>query len=389
MAARRRRAHTLLLLSTLTLATACTAARAPAAGTGDAEQRLQASMDRLVDRPQGPPGALAVIQTGAGRRVLRSGVADVESGARPQADLHMRVASTAKAYSGGVTLSLVDDGLLSLDDTVGERLPRAPGSWRRVTLRQVLAHTSGLPDFSADPDFLEHLVANPREPLPPRRLLGFVADEPPAFEPGSDYRYSNSDNVVSALMAQAATGRPYTDLLEARVLRPLGLDATTLPRGVRMPRPLMHGYDRGPDGVPEDVSELIAAGYAWASGGVVSTPADQARFIRGYVGRDLFGADTQRAQFDWHPGGRSEPPGPGANAAGLALFRYRTGCGTAYGHTGNTPGYTQFFAASADGRRSVVVSVNRQTTPEAAPRVYRHLRTVMRLAVCAAFAGPR
>jgi D-alanyl-D-alanine carboxypeptidase len=115
----------------------------------------------------------------------------------------------------------------------------------------------------------------------------------------------------------------------------------------------------------------------------VSTPADQNRFIRGYIGRDLFDSSTQRRQFDFRPG-HSEPPGPGKNSAGLAVFRYRTGCGTMFGHTGNTLGYTQFIAASRDGRRSVVVSINRQSTPTVAPGVFRQLRNTFRLAVCTA-----
>jgi len=101
----------------------------------------------------------------------------------------------------------------------------------------------------------------------------------------------------------------------------------------------------------------------------------------------LFGADIQLEQFDFIEGGRSEPTGPGRNAAGLAIFRYRTPCGTMFGHTGNTPGYTQFVAASRDGSRSVVVSVNRQTTPKVRPDIFRELREVYALAVCAANNG--
>jgi len=349
-------------------------------------QELRAAAQAVVDHPHGPPGVIVVVQRGSEREVVTAGVADVEDRARPGPDLHMRIASTAKAYSGGVALSLVDDGALSLDDTVGERLPWAPAAWSRVTLAQALHHTSGLPDFSADPRFQEYVGRHLDQPLPPRRVLGFVTDEPLEFPPGSEYRYSNTDNVVVALMAQAATGRPYERLLAEEVLEPLGLEGTSLPRGVRMPRPFMHGYQPEDDGTRADVSEVLAGGWAWASGGIVSTAGDQNRFIRAYVGGELFGRDVRRVQFDWTPGGHSEPPGPGGNAAGLAVFRYRTGCGTVYGHTGNTAGYTQFFAASADGRRSAVVSVNRQATPQTAPVVFRRLREVFRRAVCAAYA---
>ena len=141
---------------------------------------------------------------------------------------------------------------------------------------------------------------------------------------------------------------------------------------------------------PEDVSELVAAGWAWASGGIVSTPTDLNAFVRGYVGGDLFGREAQRQQRRVFEGGGSEPPGPGKNSAGLALFRYETRCGTVWGHTGNTLGYTQFMAASPNGRRSVTVSINSQITPtEGAPGVFEALRRAERLAVCAALAGKR
>ncbi len=330
---------------------------------------LGAALRHLVHRSDGPPGAIAIVQRGNRRSVFRAGVSDVASGAPMRPDLHMRIASTAKAYSGGIALSLVDRGVMALNETVGDLLPWAPADWQRVTLAQALHHTSGLPDFSADTDFLDYLLANLQVAPPPRKLLSFVKDQDLEFDPGSAYRYSNSDNVVVGLMVKAATGDAYSRALADQVLRPLGLHDTSLPRGTEMPLPFMHGYDREDDGTTDDVSELVAAGYAWASGGVVSTPADQNRFIRGYVGRRLFGAATQRAQFDFVDGG-SEPPGPGRNAAGLAIFRYRTGCGTMFGHTGNTLGYTQFIAASRDGRRSVVVSINRQTSPRQAPEVF-------------------
>jgi D-alanyl-D-alanine carboxypeptidase len=130
---------------------------------------------------------------------------------------------------------------------------------------------------------------------------------------------------------------------------------------------------------------------AWASGGIQSTAADLNRFIRGYVGRSLFNRDTQDLQLHFVKG-HSEPPGPGVNSAGLGIFRYKTKCGVVYGHTGNLPGYTQFTAATLDGRRSVTVSVNARIVPEAKSAAVRAgfqtLRQVDSLAVCAALAGP-
>jgi D-alanyl-D-alanine carboxypeptidase len=205
------------------------------------------------------------------------------------------------------------------------------------------------------------------------------------FDPGSEYHYSNSDNIVVALMVEAATGTSYEDQLRERVYKPLGLRKTTLPRGPNLRKPFIHGYSS--QDPPEDVSEDFAAGWAWASGGIVSTPADLNDFIRGYVGGKLFDQRTQAKQRRVIEGGSSEPPGPGMNSAGLAIFRYQTRCGTVWGHTGNFPGYTQFAAASADGRRSVTVSINAQHTPtDGSQVVFEALRGAEELAVCAALA---
>jgi D-alanyl-D-alanine carboxypeptidase len=114
----------------------------------------------------------------------------------------------------------------------------------------------------------------------------------------------------------------------------------------------------------------------------VSTPGNLNRFIRGYVRGRLFRGAARRAQYDFVNGGQSDPPGPGKNAAGLALFRYRTRCGTVFGHTGNIPGYTQLMAANRAGRRSVVFSINRQAPGDLIPA----LRRAEVHAVCAALA---
>lgn len=165
---------------------------------------------------------------------------------------------------------------------------------------------------------------------------------------------------------------------------------TTLPTGFRLPSPHVNGYMLSPPEPPTDVTTLLSMSGAWASGGIQSTAADLNRFVRGYVGRRLFDRATQRQQLHFVKG-HSEPPGPGANSTGLGIFRYRTGCGTVYGHTGNLPGFTQFTAATLDGRRSVTVSANAQIVPKSKNAAVRAgfdaLRRAGAQAVCAALAG--
>jgi D-alanyl-D-alanine carboxypeptidase len=386
----RRRLHARVLAVPVVAALCVLAGAAPAvadgrppAGTG----QLQRALDDLVQEPGGPPGAIVTLGGDSGLVVLSAGTGDLATGRPPQPGDAMRIASVSKALSGATALELVSHGALGLDDPVGDVLPDLPAAWHPVTLRELLGHTSGLPDFSRSPRFQEALVASPQDPPPPRDLLRFIEDPALLFAPGTQYQYSNSDNIVVALMVEAVTGRAYADVLRSLVLARAGLSDTSLPVGPELPVPYLHGYDAS-EQPPEDVSTLVAAGWSWSSGGVVSTPADMARFIGAYVRGDFEDRSAREQQFSFRPGS-SEPPGPGRNSAGLALFRYDTRCGTVYGHTGNTLGYTQFAAATADGSRTVTVSVNAQLTPGNAPERFAELRRVFELATCAAVAPGR
>ncbi|MFE4666966.1 serine hydrolase domain-containing protein [Streptomyces sp. NPDC056716] len=363
-------------------AAAVTSPGATSAAHGD-DATLRGRLEAFVRAPGGPPGAIVVLQRGPHTRVVRAGVADLVTGRPPGPDDHMRIASVAKAFSGAVALSLVDRQDLSLDDALKKRLPQLPRHWGSVTLRQLLQHTSGLPDFTESPEFLKLLAADPHHRFDSRKLLDFVADKKLRFRPGARYHYSNSDNIAVALMAEAVTGTTYEKLLSELVYRPLGLRSTSLPSGYRLPEPALHGYDLTDPASPEDVSELFGASGVWASGGIVSTPADVTRFIRGYASGALYGGkEVLAAQRNWIAGA-SEPPGPGADKAGLAIFRYTTRCGEVLGHTGNIPGYTQLIAATPDGERSLTFTVTSQVNQSLAPERLRELRTLQEDFVCA------
>src|SRR5918998_1819523 len=124
-----------------------------------ADAALDRALENLVAMAGGPPGVIAVIQRGKHRKVHTAGVAELGKGRPIGRNNRMRIASTSKAFSGAVALSLVSKGALSLHDTIGELLsdlPKPPPeAWAEVTLGQLLNHTSGLPDFSEDEKFLE------------------------------------------------------------------------------------------------------------------------------------------------------------------------------------------------------------------------------------------
>src|ERR687890_713632 len=148
-----------------------------------ADAALDRALKELVAMEGGPPGVIAVVQRGQHREVHSFGVRNIKSGLPIRVDDRMRIASAAKAFSGAVALSLVSEGKLSLNDTIGELLPELPEAWSEVTLRQLLNHTSGIPDFSLTPEFEEALLASLTKAPPPEELLSFVEEEL-LFDPG-------------------------------------------------------------------------------------------------------------------------------------------------------------------------------------------------------------
>jgi D-alanyl-D-alanine carboxypeptidase len=348
------------------------------------EADLRRALERLVDMRDGPPGAAAIVQRGRHRELVRAGVGNVHTDRKIRARDHMRIASVSKAFSGAVALRLVQRGDLSLQSRIGQFLRRAPKSWRRITLTELLQHTSGLPDYTGVKAFLDQFIAHPHRRWRPRQVLAFVLHKKLNFTPGSSYKYSNTDNLVVGLMVHAATHDSYKRELHRRVLRPLGLDRTSLLIGFHLPDPSVRGYAVDPPHPPEDVTTQFGMSSLWASGGMQSTPGELNRFIRAYASGRLYGPGIRRRQLHFVKG-ESDPTGPGRNSAGLGIFRYRTGCGTVFGHTGNFFGYTQFAAATRNGKRSVTVSVNTQSSEKVGPpHVFRSLRHAFGEAVCAA-----
>jgi D-alanyl-D-alanine carboxypeptidase len=214
----------------------------------------------------------------------------------------------------------------------------------------------------------------------PTDIIDWVRQDGLEFTPGSRYRYSNTDNIVVGLIAQQVARQSYGHLLSTVVFGPARLTQTTFPtRRISLPAPFIHGYAVQPGKAPQDVTTFLSPSGAWASGAIVSTPADLGAFIRADLGGRFFGPAQRRAQLRFVRGS-SSPAGPGTNSAGLAIFRYQTRCGTVYGHTGNFPGYVQWAAATANGQRSVTTSLN-IAAPTGA--LLQQLRSVQASAVCA------
>jgi D-alanyl-D-alanine carboxypeptidase len=325
---------------------------------------------------------IVTVNRGGRTETLALGEADPTLGGAPTEFSHMRLASVTKAYTGAVVLRLVDQERIALDDKIGQYLPTLPLTWQNVTIRQLLDHTSGIPDYTKSEGFFNQFKTAPEAKVSPTTIIDWVRTDPLNFPSGTTYAYSNTDNIIAALIAETTSKRSYPNLLKIVIIDPLKLRNTSLPTTTALHKPFLHGYDVAVENgkrVVTDVSTILSPTGAWASGGIESTPLELGKFIRGLLAKRFFSAKAQKQQFKWVKGGQSSPAGPGKNSAGLSLFRYETRCGTVYGHTGNFPGYTQFVAANKTGTRSVTSTLN-----IAAPsgKLLKQLREMQTKAVC-------
>jgi D-alanyl-D-alanine carboxypeptidase len=347
-----------------------------------APSKLQRELDSLVAAKGGPPGVSVLISHGSRSEFLHAGVADLKGGRAPTKSEHVRIAGVSGAFSALMAVWLSEGtNDIHFKGRLHGMLPGVLPAGEKLTLVQLLQHTSGVPNYFESEGFLERLSAHPAAYVSPLELVGYVAEEPLEFQPGSRYRYSDTDDVLVGLAEEKAARLPYPKLLQNEVLGELHMSGTSLPRTVRMPAPFMHGYEVGGK-KPKDVSELVNPASAWAAAGIVSTPADLAKLAPDYVVNTLRAA--QKFSVPWIPGA-SSPPGPGKNSAGLGIYRYQLPCGTVYGHTGSFPGYRLLLAASRDGKRSVVFVVNSQIVPgQGSPEVVAAITRAQSSAICRA-----
>ena len=342
------------------------------------QKDLQTALEEAV--AAGVPGIALAIRGPEGGEFLAAGDASLEQPRPLGPEDRFRIASVTKAFTAAVVMQQIEEGRLSLDDTVERWVPGLLAKGDSITVRNLLGHTSGLPEYTKDEKFIEAFTSG--EDLSPREIVSFVSSEPLAFEPGTRYEYSDTDNIVLGLIIEAATGRSYEQELHSRILEPLGLQATTLPNSAQMPDPHAQGYQYDPEGggagKPENVTTALDPSAAWASGALISTPGDASRFFGALLGGELVGSE-ELEQMKQTMAGEGSPSGPGIKRAGLGIFSYELPCGKVWGHTGQFPGYQAFAAATPDGRGALAIMVNATDISEQANDAVVHAQ---QLAAC-------
>lgn len=350
-----RRRRVLLVLSSAAVLLAASAGLA-AANPRPADP-LQQQVDAIHDT--GAVGVHAEVTSPDARDSARAGTAEMNSRRPMPRNGRFRIGSATKTFTATVVLQLVGEGWLSLEDTVEQWLPgvvRGNGNdGSRITVRQLLQHTSGIRDVGPDIPALQSAEGYRAERFrtyAPEELVRLAMRHPPAFSPGTDWSYSNTNYVLAAMIIREVTGRSWAVEVKDRIIRPLGLRDTRTPGAFPfILGPHAHGYAAFGADTGIDVTALNST-MAVGSGSVISTTHDLNRFYSALLGGRLLAP----AQLDEMTA--TEPAPELGVRYGLGLGEIPLSCGGSYfGHPGELLGYHTWSGVTRDGTRTAVVYV--------------------------------
>ncbi|MFE5484474.1 serine hydrolase domain-containing protein [Streptomyces sp. NPDC056527] len=308
----------------------------------------------------GVPGAVAQARSG---RTGWTGTA----GERGGQDRY-RVGSITKTFVATVLLQLQAEGRLDLDDSVEKWLPgvvRGNGhDGRKVTVRQLLNHTSGIYSVTSDPGFQEKIFGpafldHRYDTWTPRQLVAIAMTHEPDFAPGAAWNYSNTNYVLAGMVIEEVTGRPYGKEVERRIIKPLKLRATSVPgTTVTMPKPSSRAFsklsiDENATTI-HDVTELNPS-LAGAAGEMISDSNDLQTFYRALFKGKLLPKAEMREMTKAVPVSAEEPE----FFYGLGLMRQKLSCGKeVWGHGGGIHGSSSEAVVTRDGEHSLAMNFN-------------------------------
>ena len=354
------------------------------AESGYGPAQLQRDTDAI--RATGVTGVLAEVD--GNRLTARAGQAVLGSDRPVPVGSYIRIGSATKTFVATVILQLAAEGRLSLNDTLARWLPgvvRGSGNdGGKITIRELLQHTSGIYNYSSDLPQLHSAAAYQQmrfRSATPQQLVAIAMRHKPGFAPGTSWSYSNTDYILAGMIIKKVTGQGWAQQVRDRIIVPLGLRRTLAPGAwPYLPRPHADGYQQFSAGGP--LTDTTVFNYTWAdaAGAIISTPGDLDRFLRALVtGRLLPPAELAEME--------EIIPVKSLSFAGygLGLGWQRLSCGGGYWtHNGDVLGSSTTDGVSADSRHSVVIeSFTEQGTVQAVVRQRQAEKQLIDHALCA------
>ncbi|MFJ2200078.1 serine hydrolase domain-containing protein [Streptomyces violaceusniger] len=356
-----------LLAAALVLGVAAGPAVPPAlAATSSAAVPTPSGIPELEAAIAGLPtsdATAALVRVGGSEGVWRgsSGVHDLRTNRPADPAGRFRAGSVTKVFTAAVALQLAAEGTLDLDRSARSYLPELiPASYGKVTVRQLLNHTHGIPAPDLPGDTVEEWHAYRFRIHDPEDMVRSATSKNREFPPGEKQHYLNIGYAIAGLIIERISGDSYEHQVTRRILKPLGLRDTYLPgTDPRILGPHNHGYqtmrlDDGTTGL-RDVS-VWGPTDGWAAGDIVSTTADLERFTKALFQGRVVGGPLLREMFTLPKVADLKTGDPASYSVGLSMKKL--GGREVWGKSGSRWGYNTAIASTRDGSRTLVYSVN-------------------------------
>ena len=320
------------------------------------DRKTQEKLESLVDhtmKEMEVPGVIVGVWTPEGQWIRAKGFADLKTKRKMKPTDHFRIGSTTKTFTATVILQLVDEGKFRLDDTIdrfdfGINIPES----NKITIRQLLNHTSGLCEFDEDEKFFNTYINNLAKKWTSKELLEIALSYPRYGAPGERHHYSNTNFVLLGLIIEQSTGNRLDREMEKRLFRPLKLRNTYLPEGTGIKGVYAHGYMKTKSGKFLDTTAQDLS-WKWAQGGIISDLEDLRIWTRALGKGTLISPAMHKESFKWVYPESEVNPLDQKYGLGIGVM------GDWVGHTGGEPGYINFSYYNPVEKATIIVSFNR------------------------------
>jgi D-alanyl-D-alanine carboxypeptidase len=303
------------------------------------QQNISKAVDEVMKKYNIPGAIVGVWTRNEGLWIKAFGKSDLVSGKEIKWNDKVRIGSITKTFVATVVLQLAEDKKVRLDEPLAKYVPRVPGA-NKITIRQLLNHTSGIFDYTEDEKFWPRVFSDPLKLWSAQELVDIAIAHPPKFSPGQGFSYSNTNYILLGIIIEMVTASTVEDEVRRRVLEPLEFKQTTFEVAPYILGEYSHGYiDKDGKGNLSDIT-LLDPSLSWASGAMVSNIQDLAIWARILSNGSLLSERAKNEQFKFIDTGQPH------SKYGLGVARL----GNFIGHDGGIPGYNSamFYLPARD-----------------------------------------
>ncbi|MGH7615953.1 MAG: serine hydrolase domain-containing protein [Gemmatimonadaceae bacterium] len=310
-------------------------------------QRADSLVFTYLAESRAPSASFAVIRGSDTLAYGAYGLANVEAARAPTAATIYEIGSNTKQFTSAAIMRLVEQGRVTLDDDLSKYVPQFPLHGKKVSIRQLLSHTSGVHNYTSSPEWAKTW----NDVLSPDAIVKFVAADTLDFAPGTAYRYSNTGYVLLGMVIEKATGQKYASYLEAQFFKPLGLKQTSYCPSRTTDPAFALGYSKAPNGTTR--AQFLDLSQPFSAGALCSTVGDFAKWQRALDG----GKVVSPASYALMSNQDTLNSGRKINY-GFGLVPGMFNGHKTVSHTGGIPGFASAATYVPDDSLSIVVFTN-------------------------------